>query len=218
MSTAIQENYLKALYHLDQADGRISISRLSERLGVSKPTASNMVKSLEEQGWVVYRKYKPVELTEAGRKAAALVIRKHRLTEMFLYEIMGFGWEEVHEIAEQVEHIRSPKLFDRMDEMLHHPKHDPHGSPIPDTDGQVAEPEWKSLTAIAEGRTVRLRALAQSSAELLHFLNQWEITLGAEIEVLGVEAFDNSRLLSFDGKPPIKISQRVGENLLVEEV
>ena len=121
MSSVAKENYLKALYFLDEGDSRINVTELSKKLGVSKPTVSSMIKSLEEQGWVVYQKYKPVQLTEKGRKAAAMVIRKHRLTEMFLHKIMEFGWEEVHEIAEEMEHIQSDKLFARMDEMLDSP-------------------------------------------------------------------------------------------------
>ena len=218
MPTKVKENYLKAIYFLAQQDSRINVTDLSKKMGVSKPTANNMVKSLQEDGWVVYRKYKPIELTEKGRKAAALIIRKHRLTEMFLNQVMGFGWEEVHEIAEQVEHIHSEKLFDRMDEMLNHPAVDPHGSPIPDPAGNVAEKNYRQLSEIAPGRKVRLRALAGSTAELLHYLNRHHIQLGTLIEVLKVEPFDNSRQVRCDGQPPVLISQQVGESLLVEEV
>ncbi|MEZ4994575.1 MAG: metal-dependent transcriptional regulator [Saprospiraceae bacterium] len=129
---------------MDRENSRISMTDLSIKLAVSKPTA-NMIKNLEEHGWVIYRKYQPVELTEAGRKMAALIIRKHRLTEMFLHEVMGFGWEEVHEIAEQIEHIHSEKLFTRMDEMLNYPASDPHGSPIPDKQGNIPEQQYQTL-------------------------------------------------------------------------
>ena len=216
MPTTVKENYLKALYFLNEKDGRINVTELSKRLGVSKPTASNMVKSLEEEGWVVYQKYKPVQLTEKGRKAAALVIRKHRLTEMFLHKIMGFGWEEVHEIAEQIEHIDSERLFARMDEMLDHPAVDPHGSPIPDQDGQVAEQHLQALINLAPGQKGRLTALSKSSAELLHYLNQFQIELGTVIELIKVEPFDKSCHIRYKGQPPMVISQKVGESLLVE--
>ena len=218
MLTSVKENYLKALYFLEEEEGHVSITELSRKLAVSKPTASKMVKSLEELGWVVYQKYKPLQLTDKGRKAAASVIRKHRLTEMFLYEVMDFGWEEVHEIAEQVEHIDSEKLFSRMDEMLGHPSFDPHGSPIPDERGNILEQQYLLLADIANRQKVQLCAITNSSKELLHYLNELRIKLGTIIEVLKTESFDNSLLISFDEKEPILISEKVGRSLLVKAV
>ncbi len=215
MPTTVKENYLKALYFLDREGNPISITELSNRLEVSKPTANNMVKSLQEHGWVVYQKYQPLQLTEKGQKAAAKVIRKHRLTEMFLYEVMGFGWEEVHEIAEQMEHIDSEKLFSRMDEMLDHPSFDPHGSPIPDGEGNVPEQQASLLADISRGQKVQVCAIANSSTELLHYLDKLSIQLGTIIEVLKTESFDNSILISCDEKAPIVISEKVGRSLLV---
>ncbi|MEL6841841.1 MAG: metal-dependent transcriptional regulator, partial [Bacteroidota bacterium] len=196
----------------------ISITELSRKLKVSKPTANNMVKSLQEHGWVNYRRYKPLQLTENGRKAAAKIIRKHRLTEMFLYEVMGFGWEEVHEIAEQVEHIDSAKLFTRMDEMLGHPSFDPHGSPIPDEDGNVAEQKSLPLLDIPYGVKVQVCALANSSTDLLHSLDEKQIQLGTIIQVLKTEPVDNGILVRLDGKTPIAISEKVGRSLLVRPI
>jgi DtxR family Mn-dependent transcriptional regulator len=141
MASQTEENYLKALFSLADEKGEISVSELSRILEVSMPTANSMVKNLHEQGLVHYEKYKPLSLTLKGKKEAALIIRKHRLTEMYLVEKMGFGWEKVHEIAEQIEHIKSTAFFDRMDELLGHPTIDPHGSPIPDKHGRVI---WKS--------------------------------------------------------------------------
>jgi DtxR family Mn-dependent transcriptional regulator len=216
MPTTVKENYLKALYFLDMEDSRISITELSNKLEVSKPTVNNMVKSLQEHGWLVYQKYKPLQLTEKGRKAAARVIRKHRLTEMFLYEVMGFGWEEVHEIAEQMEHIDSEKLFSRMDEMLDYPSFDPHGSPIPNEEGNVPEQKFSLLTDIPDGQKVEVCALANSSTELLHYLDELRIQLGTIIKVQKTESFDNSILISCDEKTPVVISEKVGRSLLVK--
>ena len=218
MPSTVKENYLKALYFLNEEDSRINVTELSKKLAVSKPTASNMVKSLEEQGWVVYRKYKPITLTEKGRKAAAMVIRKHRLTEMFLHKIMGFGWEEVHEIAEQMEHIDSERLFRRMDEMLDHPRIDPHGSPIPDENGVVIRQPLSPLLQLSPSEKGRLSALANSSDAFLHYLNQCHIKLGSIIKMIKVEPFDQSCLISCDGQPGILVSQKVAESLLVEPV
>lgn len=216
MPSTVKEDYLKALYFLGEDDGHINVTELSKRLAVSKPTASNMVKNLEEQGWVVYNKYKPVQLTEKGRKAAAGIIRKHRLTEMFLYKIMGFGWEEVHEIAEQMEHIDSEELFSRMDEMLEHPAFDPHGSPIPDENGNITKQKLPALINIEPGKKAKLIALSQSSTELLHYLNQRNIELGVIIELVKREAFDESCSISLGGQPPFVVSRKVAESLLVE--
>lgn len=137
MASVTEENYLKALFILVSERGMATISDLSSLLKVSLPTANSMIKNLKKQDLVNYEKYKPLSLTEKGKREAALVLRKHRLTEMFLVTKMGFGWEVVHEIAEQIEHIDSTIFFERMDELMGHPTIDPHGSPIPDKEGRV---------------------------------------------------------------------------------
>ena len=216
MNSPTVENYLKALYSLSNERGEVNISNLSSSLDVSKPTVNSMVKSLQQQGWVHYEKYKPIRLTEYGRRTAALVIRKHRLTEMFLVEKMGFGWEEVHEIAEQIEHLQAPVFFDRMDELLDYPKIDPHGSPIPDKEGNVIEQEYNKLSECKPGDVVRLIALNQSSKEFLEFLDSRSISLQLEITVISVETFDNSMLVSYKNHPAEALSHKVCERLLVE--
>lgn len=218
MPTPAKENYLKAIYFLDQQHSKINITELSKKMGVSKPTANNMVKNLQERGWVIYKKYKPIQLTAKGRKAAALIIRKHRLTEMFLQQVMGFGWEEVHAIAEEIEHIDSQKLFDRMDEMLDYPSIDPHGSPIPDPDGKIIEKQYASLADIPPDVEVQLKALGDSSNELLLYLNRRSIRLGTRLKVIKVESFDHSMLISCNGHEPFTITQKVGNCLLVEKI
>ena len=135
MSSATNENYLKALLSLSAEGQSVTVTALAAALGVSKPAANSMVKSLAAQGHLVYERYRPLRLTDAGRAAAARIVRKHRLTEMYLVERMGFGEDEVHEIAEQMEHIQSPAFFARMDELLGYPTVDPHGSPIPPGEG-----------------------------------------------------------------------------------
>ncbi len=218
MSTIVKENYLKALYFLNEETSSINLTELSKKLAVSKPTANNMIKSLEGEGWVVYQKYKPIQLTESGRLAAAMVIRKHRLTELFLYKFMEFGWEEVHEIAEQMEHITSPKLFARMDEMLDYPSIDPHGSPIPDKNGNVLIKDLRLLNDIALGQKVRLASIVRSSKELLDFLNERHIKIGSILQLIKIEPFDKSCWISLDGKSPIVITSKVSQHLLVEEI
>lgn len=216
MASATVENYLKALYKLVNASGEVNLSKLSDHLGVSKPTVNTMVKNLHDEGWVVYERYKPLKLTEKGRKAAALIIRKHRLTEMYLVERMGFGWDEVHEIAEQIEHIKSPAFFNRMDELLDYPTADPHGSPIPDKDGKIAVRNYKKLSECKPGDRVRLAALTNSSKEFLEYLDSRKLALKSVLEIHAIEPFDHSMLVSYAGHDSATLSQKVCERLLVE--
>ncbi len=216
MASPTEENYLKALFNLKDEEGKVSISELSSTLEVSMHTANSMVKNLLKKGLIIYEKYKPIELTEEGKKMAALVIRKHRLTEMYLAEKMGFGWEEVHDIAEQIEHINSPIFFERMDKLLNHPKIDPHGSPIPNAQGIIADLKHKPLNEHKPGDAVKLAALAHSSTEFLDFLNSRNLKLGTEINVISVEPFDGSMVVSYNDRKSEGLSAKVCERLLVE--
>src|SRR5690606_4324738 len=137
MHSAIEENYLKALFNLANENGEAGVNELSKSLDLKMPTVNSMMKKLADKKLVKYESYKPIKLTEKGRKEAAMIIRKHRLTEMFLVDKMGFTWDQVHYIAEQVEHVKSPAFFDKMDELLGNPLVDPHGSPIPDKNGKI---------------------------------------------------------------------------------
>ena len=184
-------------------------------MGVSKPTVNDMIKKLQVIGWLNYEKYKPLSLTPKGLKDASKIVRRHRLSEMFLVEIMGFGWEEVHEIAEELEHIKIGVFFDKMDELMNYPKVDPHGSPIPDKNGNYNEPNYKLLSQIPKNTKVVLRALKDSSSEFLHYLTKKDLLLGTEIVVKDVESFDKSMRIVFGQKEEI-ISYSVSNNLLVE--
>lgn len=217
MPTPTVENYLKALLNLTRETGQAGMSELSQALSVSTPTANAMVKRMAEDGLIEYEKYRPLRLTEAGRRAAALVIRKHRLTEMFLVERMGFGWEQVHPIAEQIEHIQSPEFFARMDELMGYPTHDPHGSPIPDPDGNlVADEGHRRLADCRPGECVRLAALNHSANDFLHFLNERGLELGCEITVRAAEPFDGSLTVDYGSHRGVVLSRVVCEKLLVD--
>ena len=146
MNSQVTENYLKALFNISQDHEEIPISKLAESMEVSIPTAHSMIKKLHQQGLVFYEKYKPIRLTKQGQKTSALVVRKHRLIEMFLVQIMGLGWEKVHDIAEQIEHVNSPLFFEKMDAMLGFPTVDPHGSPIPSPQGRILHAESETLS------------------------------------------------------------------------
>ncbi|MGL6038174.1 MAG: metal-dependent transcriptional regulator [Soonwooa sp.] len=215
MNSLTEENYLKALYHLMNDEHEVSVNDLSKRLQIKMPSVNSMIKKFAEKNWVIYESYKPIRVTEAGRKEAALIVRKHRLTEMFLVEKMGFGWENVHEIAEQLEHIHSDAFFDKMDEILHHPKVDPHGEPIPDKDGVVVQPELKKLSQCKVDENGVFASVATSSDDFLSYLNKRNIQLGTEMKVISIESFDQSMLIEIDGKQEV-FSKLVCEKLLVK--
>ena len=218
MPSLTEENYLKALFTLSDGEDKVSVKRLAEVLSIKMPTVTSMMKRLSEKGLVHYESYKPLSLTPAGRKQAALIIRRHRLTEMFLVEKMGFGWEEVHQIAEEVEHVHVPAFFEKMDELLDYPKVDPHGSPIPDKDGNIAHPHYVALSDCQTGDTFTLRAVNQAQDDFLAFLNDRKLCLGVQLAILLVEPFDQSIKVQYesDGSHTETLSQPVSQRLLGE--
>lgn len=218
MNSLIEENYLKALFALANSKGEVNVNDLSKRLEIKMPTVTSMMKKLSEKKLVLYESYKPLRLTEKGKKVAAIVIRKHRLTEMFLVQKMGFGWEDVHPIAEQIEHIQSPLFFDKMDELLGFPKLDPHGSPIPDKNGKMVWKEYSKLSECKAGNTVKLAAVINTSGEFLKFLNSREMSLGLKMKIKSVEPFDSTMVVSYAKRSSETLSHTVCERLLVERV
>lgn len=213
-NTLTEENYLKAIFHLMTDEHTVTINEISKFLNVKMPTVNNMMKKFADKKWVKYESYKPLFITEPGRKEASLIVRKHRLTEMFLVEKMNFGWENVHEIAEQLEHIHSKIFFDKMDELLNHPKFDPHGEPIPDKDGNIIAQDLKKLSKCKEGETVIFSSVTTSDADFLSFLNEKKMVLGNEITILKIEKFDKSMVI-LTGKKEQTLSNIVCEKLLV---
>ena len=218
MNTLIEENYLKSLFTLSNDKGEVNVNELSKRLEIKMPTVTSMMKKLSERKLVFYESYKPLRLTEKGKKEAAIIIRKHRLTEMFLVQKMGFGWEQVHPIAEQVEHIQSTVFFDKMDELLGFPKLDPHGSPIPDKNGKMVWKEYSKLSECKAGDTIKLSAVINTSAEFLKFLNSRELSLGLKMKIKSVEPFDHTMIVSYSKRSSETLSHMVCERLLVEKM
>ncbi len=201
---------------IDKERGVISLSELGKRLGVSIPTTNSMAKRLHDEGWVFYEKYKPVRLTSQGKKEAALIIRKHRIVEMFLVEKMKFGWEKVHDIAEEMEHVDSEALFERMNEILGNPAFDPHGSPIPDKNGNIASCHYLRLSEMQEGDKVSLKALSDDNREFLNYLNSKKLALGVQITVDYIEPFDGSMTVTYKDESAVSLSREVCERLFVE--
>lgn len=215
MISLSEENYLKAIFHLADKENTVTINEISKFLDVKMPSVNNMMKKFAEKNWVRYESYKPLKITDSGKKQAALVVRKHRLTEMFLVEKMNFGWENVHEIAEQLEHIHSETFFDKMDEILNFPKYDPHGEPIPDKDGNIIAQDLKKLSECEKHQKVIFTSVTISDDDFLTYLNIKNLELGKEIEVLDIEIFDKSMIVKID-KTPTVLSKIVCDKILVK--
>ena len=217
MNTYAEENYLKALFNLSNEKGEVTVQELSRGLAIKMPSVNSMIKKLAEKKLVHYESYKPLRLSEKGKKEAGLIIRKHRLTEMYLVEKMGFGWEQVHGIAEQVEHLHSPLFFEKIDELLGFPKVDPHGSPIPDRQGKIQWIHYKKLSDHKAGDKVKLSAVTHSSEDFLRFLNSRGLYLGLIVKVLSIETFDGSMTVSYGKKTAETLTKTVTEKLLTEK-
>ena len=216
MNSLTEENYLKAIFHLLDSENQVTVNELSKFLQIKMPSVNSMMKKFADKNWVIYETYKPIRVTELGRKEAAIVVRKHRLTEMFLVEKMGFGWENVHEIAEQLEHVHSEDFFDKMDEILNFPKVDPHGEPIPDKDGIIITQNLKKLSECKINETVILTSVTISTDDFLNYLNQRNLALGAEILIKNIEKFDGSMQIYFSDRTEV-LSKMVCEKLLVKK-
>lgn len=216
MNSLTEENYLKAIFHILDSENQVTVNELSKFLQIKMPSVNSMMKKFADKDWVIYETYKPIRVTELGRKEAAIVVRKHRLTEMFLVEKMGFGWENVHEIAEQLEHVHSEDFFDKMDEILNFPKVDPHGEPIPDKDGIIITQNLKKLSECKINETVILTSVTISTDDFLNYLNQRNLALGAEILIKNIEKFDGSMQIEFSERTEV-LSKMVCEKLLVKK-
>lgn len=213
MITLSEENYLKAIYHLGQhGTATVSTNAIAEKINSKASSVTDMIKKLADKNLLNYVKYQGVSLTSKGRSAAALVVRKHRLWEVFLVNKLNFSWDEVHDVAEQLEHIKSLKLVNELDAFLEFPTHDPHGDPIPDKDGNISPIKSVNILEIEQGKTGILSFVKDSSDMFLKYLNKNNLSLGDTIKVLGVEPFDKSLSIQTDTKNMI-ISNEVAQNL-----
>ena len=219
MTNQAVENYLKCIYSLGKrGQESVSTNAIAERLETKASSVTDMLKKLKERQLVHYKKYQGASLTEEGKKIAIRIIRKHRLWEVFLVEKLGFGWEEVHDIAEQLEHIDSPELVRNLDAFLGNPRFDPHGDPIPDEDGNIEiDPEVVPLSKLAEGQRGVIMGVKDSSHSFLTYLEEVDLILGAQLEVKKKFEFDNSLTINIDNTDR-QVSAKVGENLLVKNI
>lgn len=216
MNSLAEENYLKAIYHLEhQSKAAVSTNAIADAMDTKPSSVTDMVQKLAEKKLLSYRKYKGTSLTEFGRKTAANVIRRHRLWEVFLVEKLKFHWDEVHEIAEQLEHVHSEELITRLDKFLGSPDFDPHGDPIPDKDGNVKPTEKKLLSELDKNQRGVCVGVKESDSAFLQYLDKKNITIGTKISVLGKEFFDGSMVIQV-GRDQFFISKKIAENLYIQ--
>ncbi|AZJ33261.1 metal-dependent transcriptional regulator [Tenacibaculum mesophilum] len=217
MFSQSEENYIKTMYHLaaDYKKG-ISTNAIAKKLDTKASSVTDMVKKLSEKNVVSYKKYQGVTLTDFGKKIAANIVRKHRLWEVFLVDKLNFSWDEVHEVAEQLEHIKSPKLINELDAFLDYPKRDPHGDPIPDKEGNLQIIEKSLLSTLKKNEIGVCVGVDDSSSEFLRFLDKQEIALGKQIKVVEKEPFDGSLVIEMDGKT-LTVSNKIASNLYIQK-
>lgn len=216
MFSLSEENYLKAIFHLENSyKSGVSTNALADEMQTKASSVTDMIKRLSDKDLVNYKKYQGVKLSEAGKKAAVEVIRKHRLWEVFLVEKLNFNWDEVHEVAEQLEHIKSEKLTNELDKFLEFPKRDPHGDPIPDAKGNFSVSNRILLSNLDIGETGVCIGVKDSSAEFLQYLDKNNISLGKKMEVKEKEEFDKSMLIKMDDKE-LRISSQISANLFIK--
>jgi DtxR family Mn-dependent transcriptional regulator len=212
-----EENYLKVIHRLSEATTEdISTNAVAELMQTKAASVTDMLRKLADKGWVNYQKYQGVRLSAEGEKIALSIVRKHRLWEVFLVDKMGFNWDEVHEIAEQLEHIESDQLINKLDEYLGFPKTDPHGDPIPNKEGVLPELAYSHLSDIKESKTCKLMGVAQDSAVFLQLLTKLNLSLGAKLDIQEINEFDRSIFVSINEAAPIFISHEVAKNILVK--
>ncbi len=214
--TFSEENYLKAIYHLTVVSSSgVSTNAIAEVMETKASSVTDMLKKLSEKDLVNYKRYQGVTLTEQGKLEAKMIVRKHRLWEVFLVEKLAFSWDEVHDIAEQLEHIKSEKLINKLDDFLGNPTEDPHGDPIPNAEGMLPKIEKQLLSDLSEGQKGICVGVKDTSSEFLKYLDKQGIALGSTIEIIGKESFDLSLRIKVDEKL-LNISNKIATNLFVK--
>lgn len=216
MLTYSEENYLKTIFHLSIGSKEgISTNSIAAKIETKASSVTDMIKKLSEKELIEYKKYQGVSLTAQGLLAAKMIVRKHRLWEVFLVEKLGFNWDEVHDVAEELEHIKSEKLINKLDAFLDFPKQDPHGDPIPNAEGEIQVVDKKLLSDINPGFTVVCVGVKDSSSEFLQYLDKQKISLGTSIEVIEIEPFDQSTTIVANNKT-ITVTKKIAANLFVK--
>jgi DtxR family Mn-dependent transcriptional regulator len=218
MQSFTEENYLKAIFKLHEKESsNVSTNSIAEEMSTKAATVTDMLKKLALKKLIIYTPYRGVSLSAAGKKVALKIIRKHRLWECFLVDKLGFRWNEVHDIAEQLEHVHSTELIERLDKFLGNPRYDPHGDPIPDSYGKVAASRSMHLEAGIPGKNYILTGVADHNSLFLEHLDKLGFSLGCEIHVVSCTAYDQSLEIKLNKNKTLHISHAVSKNLLISE-
>lgn len=214
-TTSAEENYLKAIFKIAEKEpGAVLTNALAAEMGTSAASATDMLKRLSDKQLVAYEKYRGVTLSESGNRIATDLIRKHRLWEVFLVDKLGFAWDEVHEFAEQLEHIQGENLAERLDDFLGHPRFDPHGDPIPDAQGQWLRRPQVRLSTLSPGQRGIVTGVDDHAPTFLQYLDELGLGLGAELELLERTAYDQSSKIRIRIREAV-LSEKVCQNLFV---
>lgn len=216
--TMAEENYIKAVYHLQHGQEVVTTNALSAELQTKPASVTDMLKKLKAKRIISYEPYRGVKLSAEGRKVALSIVRKHRLWEYFLVDKLHFGWDEVHEVAEELEHISSVKLIDKLDEFLGHPKFDPHGDPIPDSKGKMTAQPQERLSTLPVNTSVEITAVGSQSTELLELLKHKGLQMGTRLEIKKLFEFDGSMELKIKNQQTITVSRELSSVLFVKPV
>lgn len=212
--SASEENYLKTIFHLQTKDDNVTTNELAERLQAKPASITDMMKKLKARKLVNYQPYQGFRLTNEGKKIALSIIRRHRLWEYFLSEKLKFNWDEVHEVAEQLEHVSSKKLIDKLDEYLDYPKFDPHGDPIPDTNGKMETSKQISLSELSVNKPAKICYVADQSELMLEYLHDKKISIGSSVVVKKKFSYDESLEIRLDNKL-LTVTGQLAKNIFV---
>lgn len=210
-----EENYIKSIYHLQRSFENVTTNALAEHIKTKPASVTDMLKKLRQKSLLNYNAYKGFRLSKEGNKAALNIIRRHRLWEYFLVNQLQFNWEEVHEVAEQLEHVSSKKLVDKLDAFLSFPKFDPHGDPIPDSNGKINQQEQMPLFELPLNTMAVITSVQNQSSDLLAFLSNRDIHIGTKLEVKQKLSFDNSIEVKIKNKQAFHISEQVANAIHV---
>ena len=214
--TTSEENYMKVIYHLSLVTPNgVNTNAIAGMLNTKPSSVTEMLKKLSDKEMLVYQKYQGVTLSENGLITAKMIVRKHRLWEVFLLEKLDFSWDEVHDIAEQLEHIKSEKLIDNLDAFLGFPKEDPHGDPIPDKNGNIQKSDKKLLSEGELGKKYICVGVKNTSSEFLQYLDKQKISLGTKLKIIDKESFDNTFEVEIKNKS-IVFSNKIANNLYIK--
>lgn len=219
MPTLAEENYLKAIFKIAEKELKsVSTNAIAKQMSTSAASVSDMLKKLSDKELINYEKYRGVTLTQKGNHTATQLIRKHRLWEVFLVEKLRFRWEQVHDIAEELEHINSDELIRRLDIYLGKPKFDPHGDPIPNADGKFTIRNQMSFNDMQKGQSCLLVGVKEHSSPFLEYLNSISVGLGTELHIIDIQEYDQSFKVSVDKDQEHTLTQMVIQNLLVKKI